>query len=105
MYERVERVEFMADDHEIRLKELEVSTAVISREMSDIKNVQLQTQNTLLEGNLKQNDLLNQIITQTFGLKQTNSMGFWKTFGAAVGSGGLLVVAIVGILAIVQKFA
>lgn len=90
-------------DHEVRITTLEKSYSDMQLEMNSLKNIQLQTQNTLLEGNKHQNDLLNKIIEQTFGLKTTKNNNMWKTIGLSVGSGGLLVVAVVGIIELFQK--
>lgn len=91
-------------DHETRIVKLEKDYSDIQLEMNSLKNIQLQTQNTLLEGNKHQNELLNQIITQTFGLRSTNNTNMWKTVGIAAGSGGFLVVVVVGIIELFQKF-
>lgn len=90
-------------DHEKRIGDLEKSYSDMQLEMNSLKNIQLQTQNTLLEGNKHQNELLNKIIEQTFGLRNTNNTNMWKVAGIAVGSGGFLVVAIIGIIDLLQK--
>ena len=98
-------------DHETRIKKLEDSFTTLTTKMSTIENTQLTTQNFLLTNKQDQDKLLNQIIQQngdivshTLEIKKEGKIGFWKTFGVAVGSGGFLVVAIAGILAIVKNF-
>lgn len=89
-------------DHETRIVALEKSYSDMQLEMNSLKNIQLQTQNTLLEGNKHQNELLNKIIEQTFGLRNNSNSNMWKTVGIAVGSGGFLVVVGFGIIEIVK---
>lgn len=105
-------------DHEMRIGKLEVGFDTISGEMktlmtkmSTIENAQLTTQNMILVNKQDNDKLLNQMVEQngeiirhTLDIKKEGKVGFWKVAGIAVGSGGALVVGILGVMQIVEKF-
>lgn len=97
-------------DHETRIKRLEDSFTTLTNKMSTIENTQLTTQNILLTNKQEQDKLLNKIVEQngeivshTLDIKKVGKEGFWKTAGIIVGSGGLGVVIIYGVIELVQK--
>lgn len=109
-------------DHEKRIKILEdnfvkftdefrTELGLMTTKMSTMENAQLQTQNILLTSKQEQDKLLHQIVEQngeivkhTLDIKKEGKAGFWKVAGIAVGSGGFLVVALLGIIELVQRF-
>jgi hypothetical protein len=97
-------------DHETRIKRLEDSFTTLTNKMSTIENTQLTTQNILLTNKQEHDKLLNKIFEQngeivrhTLEIKKVSKEGFWKTAGIIVGSGGLGVVIIYGVIELVQK--
>ena len=101
-------------DHEKRIKTLEENfatfTSTMTTEIGNLKNGQLQTHNTLLTSKQEQDKLLHQIVTQngeivkhTLDIKKVGKEGFWKTIGIGVGSGGIGIIAVVGLIELFQK--
>lgn len=103
-------------DHEKRIKTLEENfatfTSTMTTEIGSLKNGQLQTHNTLLTSKQEQDKLLQQIVTQngeivkhTLDIKKVGNEGKWKAVGIGVGSGGIGIVAIVGLIELFQRLA
>lgn len=97
-------------DHETRIKKLEDSFAAVTVKMMTIEKAQLETQNILLVNKQEQDKLLHQIVEQngeivkhTLDIKKVGKEGFWKTAGIIVGSGGLGVVIIYGVVELFQR--
>ncbi|MED5101059.1 hypothetical protein P9858_13115 [Niallia circulans] len=101
-------MESIVQDHEKRILALEQNYSEVKKELTIVQTSQSEIKGTLIEEGVKQrelinkqreeiegqrkeqNDLLQQLITHTLGIKQNNNKNIWKLALAFAGGGGFL---------------
>ncbi|MED1201932.1 hypothetical protein [Heyndrickxia acidicola] len=88
-------------EHEKRIQDLEKSYGEMKNEMLTVRTSQLEIHNALLteskeqkslinKQRQEQDDLLNQLIAHTLGIKKTSQSKRWELALSAIGGGGIL---------------
>jgi hypothetical protein len=91
-------IEARFENHEDRIKNLEVNYTKLVDEISYVKTGQIRLENTVLTVSQSQNGLLNTLITNTFDLKKTKTISRKEIIIASISGGGILGVIVGAIL-------
>lgn len=91
-------MQHMVQDHEKRIIKLEQNYSEVQRELTNVQNSQLRTENTVLSESREQKDLLNRLLDHVLGAQKFNLTKKWQLILAIFGGGGIFyaIIQIVG---------
>ena len=79
----------MVQDHEKRIISLEQNYSEVQRELTNVQNSQLRTENAVLNESRDQKELLNKLLEHVLGTQKFNLTKKWQLVLAMFGGGGV----------------
>jgi len=81
-------MQIMVQDHEKRILTLEKNYSEVQRELTNVQNSQLRTENTVLETSRQQKELLEKLLDHVLDTKKFSLTKKWQLILAIFGGGG-----------------
>lgn len=83
-------MQHIVQDHEKRIIKLEQNYSEVQRELTNVQNSQLRTENTVLETSRQQKELLERLLDHVLGSKTFVLNKKWQLILTIFGGGGLV---------------